>query len=209
MPEPELPPSQQSVPARKRGFQRVLSIIAIIVCCSFFACAGFCFLGLLIFGPKNVDTPAGANEVASHILDWTLPNSFAGKTGSTVDNSLFRLDVARFAHQEGRGDLVVGQLHNKWMPYPGQYSQLQDIMEKLVPNLKKLDLTEQVTKNRIIRGVPATFQVGRGEDRASTTRYRQVIGHFRGKLNDAVLILEVEAEFMTDEEIETFLDSIK
>lgn len=209
MPEPDLPSTPAPVPARKRGFQRFLSIVAVIVFCGFFACAGLCFVGILMFGPKVVDTPAGAEEVASHILDWTLPKDFVGKTGSTVDNALFRLDVARFVHQEGRGVLVVGQLHNKWMAYPRQYTQLQDIVEKLVPGLRKLELTQQESRTLLIRGVPATFQVGQGEDLASTTRCRQVLGQFRGKLNDAVLILEVEEDFMTDEEVQNFLDSIK
>ncbi|WP_397568708.1 hypothetical protein [Schlesneria sp. T3-172] len=209
MPASETPPIYIPAPPRKRGLQRVLSIIAIVVCCSFFACAGCCFLGLLFFGPNVVDTPAGAEEAASQIVDWTLPDQFVGKTGSTIDNALLRMDVAKFVHQEGRGVMVVGQLYFKLMPYQGQYEQLQDVLEKMIPELRKLDLTEQTTRTVVIRNSNATFYIERGEDRASTTRYRRVTGHFRGKRDRAVVILEVEEAFMTDEELEKFIDSIK
>ena len=126
-----------------------------------------------------------------------------------MDNMLMRIDIARFAHREGRGILIVGQLHSKLMPYVQQQAQLQDFMEKIAPELKMIDLNDHATRTLVIRGVPSQFETGLGEDRASTSKYRQVTGHFRGKLDNAVLILQCEEGFITEQEIDDFLNSIK
>ena len=208
MPQFELP-IETPQPSRKQGFQRLLSIFAIVFCSVFFACAGCCFLFLILFRPQVVDTPEGAEAAASLITEWKLPESFEGKSGLTMDNMAIRIDIARFVHREGRGTLVIGQLHSKLMPYVQQQAQLQDFMEKIAPELKKIDVNKSETRTLVIRGVPSQFQIGLGEDLASTTKYRQITGHFRGKMDDSVLILQCEEGFFTDQEINDFLNSIK
>lgn len=195
-------------PVPKTRLQRILSITAILFGCSFFACAGCCLLGMVLLGPKNFDTAEGAQQVAEQITTWTLPQNFTGKSGATMDNYLMRFDVARFVQKQGRGNLVVGQFHYKLLPTADLQLQLKDIMEKLNPDLKKIDLAESETKTRPINGGIAKFQIGQGEDRATTTRYKQLIGQFRGKLNNAIVILECEEGFLTDQEINDFIDSI-
>jgi hypothetical protein len=44
---------------------------------------------------------------------------------------------------------------------------------------------------------------------SSTTRFRRVVGEFKGKLDSTVLILECEQEFLTVEELDAFLKSIR
>ena len=95
------------------------------------------------------------------------------------------------------------------MPYIQQQAQLQDFIEKIAPELKMIDLNDHTTRTLVIRGVPSQFETGLGEDRASTTKYRQVTGHFRGKLDNAVLILQCEEGFISEQEIDDFLNSIK
>ena len=208
MPKFELP-IETPLPKRSRGFERLLSISAIVFCVLFFMCGGCCFLSFLLFRPQVVDTTEGAEAAASMITEWKLPESFVGKSSVTMDNLIMRIDIARFIHREGRGILVVGQMHLKMLPYSQQQSQLKEFVEKIAPELKMIDLSEQSTRTLDIRGVPSQFEIGLGEDRASTTKYRQVTGKFRGKLDDAVLILQCEDGFLTDQEIEDFLNSIK
>lgn len=208
MADSPLPNSRPEPRPRRSRLQRIISVTAIVFGCGFFSCAGCCLLGMVLLGPRNFETAEGAQQVAEQITTWTLPPNFVGKSGATMDNSLLRFDVARFAQKQGRGNLIVGQFHNKLMPTADLQSQLQDVMEKLAPDLKKIDLAESVTRNRMIDGRPAKFQIGHGEDRATTTRYKQVIGYFRGKLNNAILILECEDDFLTDQEVEDFIDSI-
>lgn len=208
MPAPEMPISYSPPPVRQRGIQRLLSIAAVVFCCGFFACAGCCVLGMFVFGPKNVDTPEGVVQVAEQMINLTIPENYVGKSANTLDNFFFRLEIARFVHPRGRGDLVLCQLHYKWMPGAEMPNQLQEFVEKLAPDLKKLDLIESETRTSTINGVSAKFEIGRGEDRATTRRYRRVIGRFKGKLDNSIVILECEEEFLSDQEITDFINSI-
>ena len=210
MPAPQLPIFQPPSPARQRGAQRLVSMAAIVFCCIFFGCAGCCVLGMLVFGPKNFDTPEGAVQVSEQITNMTVPESFVGKSANTLDNFFFRLDIARFVHKRGRGNLVLGQLHYKWMPGTEMQNQLQEFVEKLTPELKKLDLKpgESETRTVTINSAPAKFEIGSGEDRATTTRYRRVLGRFKGKLDHTIVILECEEDFLSDQEINDFINSI-
>ncbi len=208
MPRLELPIETPS-PTRSRGFLRLLSIGAIASCGVFFMCAGCCVLTMFLFFPHVDATREGAETAASKITDWKLPESFEGKSGVTIDNMFMRFDIALYAHREGRGVLIIEQLHTNLMTYEQKQTYLKDTIERISPELKKIDLNEHETRTLVIREVPSQFEIGRGEDRASTTKYRQVTGHFRGKLDDAVLILQGEEGFLTDQEIDEFLNSIK
>ena len=208
MPKFELP-IETPQPKRNRGLERLLSISAIVFCGLFFVCAGCCFFSFLLFRPQVVETTEGAETAASMITEWKIPESFEGKSGVTMDNMVMRIDIARFVHRDGRGILIVGQIHLKMLPYSQQQSQVKDFMEKISPELKMIELDEHASRTLVIRGVPSQFESGLGEDRASTTKYRQVTGNFRGKLDNAVLILQCEEGFITEQEIDDFLNSIK
>lgn len=82
-------------------------------------------------------------------------------------------------------------------------------MQQYVPELKKIKIDDERVTATTVRGLPGEFQVGSGEDRASTTKYRQVIGRFRGKVDDALLILQFEDEILSDQEIDDFIKSIR
>ena len=202
-------PIETSQPARNQGFQRLLSIGAIVLCGIFFACAGCCFLLSYLIRNQVVETPDEVAGVVSNITEWNPPESFEGKSGVTLDLKLMRFDIARFVHREGRGVLIIGQLHSIPKPNSDQLSQLKGFMEQIAPELKKIDLNEQENRTLVIRGIPSQFEIGTGEDRASTTKFRQVTGTFRGKLDDSVLIFQCEERFITEQEIDDFLNSIK
>jgi hypothetical protein len=194
---------------RRRRTARLFSIITVVSSCFLFAGAGCCFLTMLLFRPKVVDTPAGAHDVAAQILDWTLPADFKGMSGSTVDNPLLLFEIAEFAQQQGRGHLLVAQLQSKRTSIPDHRKYIENLVDQSVPELKKINVEEHQTRKLSVNGLPAEFQIGRGEDRASTTKYRQVIGHFRGKRDEAILILQFEDDLLTDKDIDDFLKSIK
>jgi hypothetical protein len=208
MPATDFPNADRALSDRKRRFQRLVSVVAIVFGSGFFACAGCCVLGVFLFGPKNVDTPAGAERVAEQITNLTVPKSFSGKSGITLDNFVFRLEIARFNQSQGRGVLIIGQMYNKWAPGADLHPQLQEFMERLAPDLRKIDAKESETRTRTINVSPAKFEIARGEDRATTTRYRRVIGRFKGKIGNALVILECEDEFLTEQEIDDFVNSI-
>ncbi len=186
-----------------------MSVIVIVSCSVFFICSGCCFLTATLFQPRVTESSESAIEAAATITNWTVPDEFLGKSRASVDNSIFRFDVARFEQKQGRGLMILGQFFAKWSPGSFNDAQLQELMERSTPELKKINLESRETRRKTIRSVPAEFEIGRGEDRATTTRYRQVIGRFKGKTDRAVIILQCEEEFITDEQIERFIESIE
>ncbi len=205
--EPPLLPVPKS--AAQRRLPNRLYILVMIWCCGIFAFQGCCFLSRLLLGPKLINTPAGAEEVAVQITDWTPPANFVGKAGSTMDNWVFRFDVAQFVQKEERGSLIIGQMHYKWFSGIPLHAQIQEQLENLTPNFKKLDVSHSEVRTLTINRAPATFRIEEGEDMSSTTRFRRVVGEFKGKLDSTVLILECEQEFLTVEELDAFLKSIR
>ena len=205
--EPPLLPVPKSV-AQRRPPNR-LYILLMIWCCGIFAYQGCCILSTLLLGPKLINTPAGAEEVAVQITDWTPPAHFVGQAGSTMDNWVFRFDVAQFVQQQERGSLIIGQMHYKWFSGTPQDAQIQEQLENLIPNLKKLAVKRSEVRTLTINRAPATFRIEEGEEMSSTTRFRRVVGQFKGKLGNTVLILECEQEFLTAEALDEFLKSIR
>ena len=195
------------------SINRRLRAVIIITGCGLFTCAGCCFLTSILLNVRGFEGIEGATEVANRITDWTLPGEFVGVSGMTIDNALFRIDLAKFSQKEGRGELVVCQGHFHLMYGSSSAQQMEqmreNMIEKYVPELRKIDLADRENQTESIRGLPANFELSHGEDRASTTKLRQAKGHFRGKVDDVLLILQCEDGFITDEVVKEFLNSIR
>lgn len=199
----------EPVPVLRRRFSRLMSVIAVTSSCVLFVCAGCCFLTTLVLRPKVDTTAAGADGLAARIVDWTLPKDFSGKSACTADNPILLFEIASFAHVQERGHLVVAQLQPKLIPISDKRKQLEQLVDQYSLELKKIKVEDPKTRVLTVNGLPAEFQIGAGEDRASTTKYRQVIGHFRGKKGDAILILQFEDDLLTDQDVDDFLKSIR
>ena len=172
-------------------------------------CAGCCILVSFIIRAEVVETPEGAVKVAERITDWTLPPHFGGKSGLTAASSLLPIRaIATFEQEKGRGVLVLGQMNSDLWSFKG-HQEFADEFIGRSSDLKSIELSSRRTIRKKIRDRPAKFEIGRGEDRASTTKYCQVTGHFRGKSDDAMVVLQCEDELLTDEQIDEFVNSIK
>lgn len=197
--------STPSVYSRRRGPIRWISIVSSASSCVLFCCAGSCFIANLIFSPTKIDSPEGATEVRERITDWNLPPGFTGQSALYADNAVLRFDFAKFAHHKGRGNLLIAQLTSKM---PLFRVSLKELIEQNTPELKKINSDQHQTRTLTIRNLPGEFQIDQGEDRASTTKYGQITGKFRGKVDDALIILQYEEGQLTDKEIDDFLKSI-
>jgi hypothetical protein len=62
---------------------------------------------------------------------------------------------------------------------------------------------------REIRGQPATFALMKGTGDQSGSERIQVVGFFRGKQGDAMLMLDVDTEKYSEEDIVEMIDSIE
>ena len=199
-------------PARRKTLQSRLTMVFAVISTTTFVC---CCVPLLVlqfaFGPDETLEPAGVLAVAQKIAPLVPPARFQGTLARSADNSLFQVHVARFDQTEGRGRLVIGQLHMKVMPpgYEDQDSvQLQKVVDGLFPGLRLLDVKQTQERTLKFQGGKITFQIVEGEDRASTTRLKQVSGSFTGPRGAFQLILQGEADFLTDEAIEAMIQSL-
>jgi hypothetical protein len=198
------------IPKRRRF--RLPFFFSIVSSSLLFACVGCCALTRWIFGVQEFESPVAVDQVVSKITTWTLPEGFSGKRGIIIDNLLMQFEFTLHVHKQGRGSIVLAQLHWKSEPTPQMKEQKKELIQKalemLASDLKKINVTEKETRKITIRDVPAEFEIAHGEDRASTTKFRQVTGEFRGLTDDVTLILQCEEEILSDQQIDDFLKSI-
>jgi hypothetical protein len=201
-------PESQFSAGLARSYRR-LTIASITSSIVLLFCAGFCLLTTKLFGPTWYQGEEGANKVAGRIVEFTPPQGFKGKLGMEIDFRVFRFDVAKFVQDNGRGNLVVAQMSSQPFAAATDRNQIKQTVENMSPELKTLKVDHSRKKAMTIRSLPAEFQIQTGEDVASTTRLLEVTGTFRGKSDDAFLVLQCEEGILSDQEIEQFLQSIR
>ena len=178
---------------------------AILVCC----CIPLVILQFA-FGPTVTNDPTAVQAIAHDIAPLTIPADFVGSLAKSADNSLLLVRIARFDQNEGRGRLVIGQVHMKAMPPGNEYDDklLQSLMDELYPGLRAIDAADTRKFTVKIHDQKVTFEIIKGEDRASTTKLTQVAGTFRTSTGTNQLLLQVESEFITEDAIDNLLQSI-
>lgn len=197
--------------ARRRAFQtRLLMFFAIgstvmLVCC----CIPLVILQFA-FGPTVTREPAAVQAIAHEIAPLEIPADFSGSLAKSADNSLLLVRIARFDQSEGRGRMVIGQVHMKALPPGNEYDDklLQSLMDELYPGLRAIDAAETRKLTVKIHDQKVTFEIVKGEDRASTTKLTQVAGTFRTATGTNQLLLQVESEFITQDAIDNLLRSL-
>jgi hypothetical protein len=85
----------------------------------------------------------------------------------------------------------------------------KSLKEQGMGGQEEIPLGEASTQEREIRGQPATFSIVKGAGDQSGTERVQVVGFFRGKKGDALLMLDVDAEKYSEEDIVEMIDSIE
>lgn len=202
-------PPQVVVRFRRRSrVPRWLAIFGVILAAgTLMCCIGFVSLGL-IFGPSMTETPAEVQAIANRIAPLRVPPQFEPVEGWAADNSLAWVQIARFQQKDHRGLLMIGELHLR--PFTVKYdpAQFREFLESATPGLRLIDAAETSKRTLTIHGQPAKFDVVSGEDRASTTKLRQVTGTFMGRVGTVVVILQAEPESLSDQAINDFLTSL-
>ena len=198
------------IPVRRRTRQSKLTMIFAILSGTVlvFCCVPMVALQVA-FGPVEIKEPTSVEAVARQIAPLVVPPKFQGTIARTADNSLLEVRVVRFDQTEGRGRLVIGRLHMKAMPPGNEHDVklLQQVVDQLFPGLRLIDAKprQQVLK---IQGEKVTFEILEGEDRASTTRLKQVSGTGNGPAGAFQFLLQAESDFITDDAIEALLQSL-
>ena len=180
----------------------VIAASSVLACC-----VGWVGLAL-VFGPTQTKVASEVEAIAQRMASLQLPPQFQPTWGWSADHSLFWLQIARFDHSAKRGLLLIGELHIRPMTNPHELEQLRQLIDESSPDLRLVTPMQAETRKLTVRGVEAPFEIVTGEDRASTTKMRQVTGPFRGQEGTVLLILQAEADQLTDDVIEALLTSL-
>ena len=199
-----LPPE----PRRRPRWPRWLIVLSVIAAAGILTCGLGWVTVVVVFGPSHTVIPAEVEAIARQMAPLRVPPQFQPAWGWEADNSLVWFQVARFDHSAGRGRLVVGELHVRPVTHPQEVDQLRELLKNASPDLRSIDSTQTRERKLTIRGREATFEIVDGEDRASSTKLRQVTGSFSGHEATALLILQAEADYLSDAAIEDLLKSL-
>lgn len=202
---------------RRRALQSRLLMIFAIGCTAVLTCCCVPMVVLQIaFGPKEFKKPSDVDAVAQQIAPIVVPPGFTGVQASTADNIAWRVRIAKFDQDQGRGRLLIAQIRtNVRAPILSaedngklEDQMLQTLMSDLFPGLRNLKVKTTRTKVIQLHGIDTEFTIEAGEDLASTTHRHQVFGKAITAEGAIQLILQVEDAFITDAAIDTMLDSL-
>jgi hypothetical protein len=202
---------------RRRALQSRLLMIFAIGCTVMLTCCCVPMVVLQIaFGPTEFKKPADIDAVAKQIAPIVVPPGFTGVLASTADNAAWRVRIAKYDQDQGRGRLLIAQIRTHMSkPFLNaedngklEEQMLQTLMNDLYPGLKNLNVKTTRTKLVRLHGTDVTFTIDEGEDLTSTTRRRQVFGKTITPDGAIQLVLQVEDGFITDEAIDAMLDSM-
>ncbi len=193
---------------RRSRLPRWLTVLGTLAAGGVLTCgAGWLVLALL-FSPTETTVPAEVEAIARRVAPLRVPPQFQPAWGREADNSLAWFQMARFEQSAGRGLLLIGELHVRPLSNPEEVDQLRNLIELASPRRRLIAPKQTRERTLTIRGRECKFEIVDGEDRASTTRLRQVTGSFPGHVATALLILQAEADYLSDEAIEDVLKSL-
>lgn len=193
---------------RRSRVPRWLLVLGAIVAGGVLTCGAGWVVIALLFSPSQTVIPAEVEAIARRVAPLRVPPQFQPAWGWEADHSVAWIQIARFDQSAGRGLLLIGELHVRPVTNPQEVDQLRNLLENSAPELRLIASKQKQERKVIIRGRESKFEIIDGEDRASTTKLRQVTGSFPGHEATAILILQAEEGYLPDEAIEDLLKSL-
>lgn len=140
----------------------IFGTLGLLVCCG--------VLGWLVtmMMPTTTNVPAEITGIGKKVLDIELPPDFQPETAVTVDNMFMTMQLAKFKHKEGKGDLLLSSFKSKFNQ-PGQPAmpadQLRVKFEEEIRN--SLDVKKIDTHDIVINGQTVNASIAEATDRAT------------------------------------------
>ena len=196
--------------------------VLIILCIVFGGLAVVCCGGMAIMVPMFAskmkesvsDSPQQVVAKTAEMAKIDVPAELAPKTAFDMkvpftDQRMMLWVV--YTDQKGDSMLMLFAMGNM-MAQQNQDQMRQSIDQSLQQqNMRQEQITiEQTsTKEREINGQQATFTIQKGKGKDSKTERIQVSGVFQGKTGPVMLMMNVDAQKISEDEIVKMLDSIQ
>jgi hypothetical protein len=180
---------------------------------------GFLVLGLLCCGAGAVifykvkggfsEDPTVVAQKTQEIVDWQVPADFKPKFSLDM---LTMMTMVFYEVEPAKGVLMIGQFGKMFEGQDKQ--QLEDQMKNSMRQQgkgggKELQIEEQQTHKFTIHGKETDFVFAKAKDPDSGREMWQVTGAFEGKGGVAFMLLQVERDEYTEEELKELIGEIK
>ncbi|MEX2111796.1 MAG: hypothetical protein WD845_01340 [Pirellulales bacterium] len=206
-----------AVPPEQRGMSGTTKVllafgigcgVLVLLCCGVFGIGGFWVAN---YAKQSFsDDPAKAREITQDIVKIDIPESLEPQ--GSVD---FRVPIrgdrlmtwAIYGSKEGDNHLILGEF-GPTLANSGDFeTQLrQSMRETGKGDDEELNILESETYDATIHGEEAAFRISKAEGNESKKAFWQVTGQFRGDAGPAMLIMRLEADKFSKEQV---IDVIK
>lgn len=187
----------------------VLLLLMVVVCCG----GGYWFLS----HSKPVEEPAAVKALTSQIVDITIPAPLEPLAGMDVKIPVVNKTMVRFVifadkSQESRlvlfamGEMFAGQNQEEIQRAINDSLKQQKGKQQ---DTEALENAKETTKKVTIRGQETEFKITTGTGVKTRQPRIEVKGTFQGKTGAVMLLLNANADRVSEAEIMKMLESIR
>ena len=184
--------------------------VLVLLCCGFFGASTF----WLVRTAQHALTqdPEEIRRLTDQIVNIKIPESLPPKAGMDLSvpivGSKFMTWVA-YGVEDDRNGLFLAQFAEGLVKEEDMRTQWKDSMRQSGQNdWDDIKVEESDKVDVPINGSPATFTIAKGQDSKSKEVW-QVMGSFHGKGGPAMLVLKVDTDDFTREQLFEILNSMK
>jgi len=195
--------------------------VVVLLCCG--GVVGISYFGARFVSQSLVENPAEivalSNEIAmidvppelKPTMALPLKVPFTGQPFMTMVVYSEQGQDATKDDGEIDGALLLAEFFPRYAPTDRKelQKQMDDALAKQGRTKGEVNVSESRELKLEVHGKPAEFMIQKGEDNKSHRKVVQGIGSFQGKQGTAVLVLQLDAEKHTTDDIEKVLRSIK
>ncbi len=184
--------------------------LLLVLCCGVFGIGGY-FASNYAKNALSYD-PAKAREITADIVDIEIPESLEPQ-GSVDARVPFRGDRlmtgAVYGSKEGDNHIIIGEFGPSIAQGDFERTMRESMREAGQEEDENLVVIDSEPYDAMIHGEQATFTIAEAEGRKSKTKYWQVSGEFRGDAGPAILLMRLEAEKFTKEQVIDIIKSME
>jgi hypothetical protein len=177
---------------------------------SLLLCCGTGFWLATKFVPTITAVPAEVEAVGQKVLVMQFPEGLKPNNAITMDNSFFSMRIAQFKHQEGKGELVIGNMKLKIGDDQSVKMQSAQFRSKFETDISgSLDTKSSETIDVMINGQKVSVQIAEAKDRTNGKDVHTAKADIPIPTGQAFILLRLDDEIWNQEAVVKMLEEAK
>lgn len=207
--QPEPQPESRGMGSGMKVFLILLAVFGglLVLCCGGFAVV----VGYMGYAAKDAvsEDPAVIQSVQAEMAELDVPPSFQPTFSFKFAVPMTGQSIRVVTYEgENRANMLILAASEFLGNDPELVqSEVEDLLEQQGRGTAEIHVEEYEEREFVVRGEPATFHIGHGED-DEQRGYWKAIGVFEGKLGPTALVLVVDDETYGEEDIARLIESI-